>query len=131
MTPAALRRLSVLGGATPPVASATRHPVGGATKTGGAGVSPLTAPEGDSSSRVTATPELLPAPYTQRLQLLPATLGAGEGGGEGGGEGSATLVASGSGAVTAAGDPESGDGMENLTQQVGRGWLVGVGAGGA
>lgn len=115
MTPAALRRLSTLGAAgTPPVASATRQP---AATQGAAFGSLLTAPEGDSS-RVLAAPELLPVPYTQRLQL-PAMLAGTAGEGEASSEGAATTVAPGSGAVTAGADDEAGDGMENLTQQVG------------
>ena len=116
VTPAALRRLSALGvAATPPVASATRHPAGGA---GSAPGSLLLAPEGESS-RVLASPELLPVPYTQRLQLPgapPAVAGEGPEASEEGG--TATVVVSASGAVTFAGDPAVGDGMENLTQQV-------------
>ena len=67
-----------------------------------------------------ASPELLPVPYTQRLQLPGAPPSVGGDGPAGGDEGgSATVVASASGAVTSAGDPATGDGMENLTQQVG------------
>ena len=83
------------------------------------------APEGDASSRVVAAPELLPVPYAQRLQLSAAALGGmgveGDetGGSEGGGGGVPTVVAAASGVVTSAGDPEAGDGMEHLTQQVG------------
>ena len=116
VTPAALRRLSALGvAATPPVASATRLPADGA---GSAPGSLLLAPEG-GSSRVLASPELLPVPYTQRLQLPgapPAVAGEGPEASEEGG--TATVVVSASGAVTFAGDPAVGDGMENLTQQV-------------
>ncbi len=115
MTPAALRRLTTLGAAaTPPVASATRQPASG--QGGGAG-SLLTAPEGDSS-RVLAAPELLPVPYTQRLQL-PAALSGAAGEAEGGSEGAATAAAAGGASVPAGGDDQTGDGMENLTHQVG------------
>ena len=94
---------------TPPVASATRQPAPAA------GSSLLAAPEGESS-RVVAAPELVPVPYTQRLQLPAAPASAAsEGGGEGG-EASAAVGAS--GAAATAGEPEAGDGMENLSQQV-------------
>lgn len=115
MTPAALRRLSALGAAgTPPVASATRRPSSGQ---GAAFGTLLTAPDGESS-RVLAAPELLPVPYTQRLQL-PSGLAGTAGEGQGSGDSAVATV----GVVTGAGvngaDDESGDGMENLTQQVG------------
>lgn len=112
-------RLSALSmGATPPMASATRQPQH--AQHGGSYNLLLSAPEGDAS-RVLAAPELQTVPYAQRLQL-PAAAAGGAGGGEAdkptGGEGtSATVVASASGVVTAAGDPEVGDGMENLAQQ--------------
>ena len=126
--PAALRRLGALEGpaaaaavaaATPPLASATRHPP---VRAAGAppleGSSLLVSPEGDAS-RVAAAPELLPAPYAQRLQLSAAALGGmGVEGDEAGSEGVPTVVAAASGVVTSAGDPEAGDGMEHLTQQV-------------
>ena len=65
-----MRRLGALDmAATPPLACATRH-LGGGGGGGGpgqAGGSLLAAPKGDSS-RVLAAPELLPVPYTHRLQ---------------------------------------------------------------
>ncbi|PSC69420.1 anaphase-promoting complex subunit 1 isoform X2 isoform B [Micractinium conductrix] len=116
-TPAALRRLSAAGAAgTPPLASATRRPqqLGGA---GGGAACLLTAPEGDTSSRVLASPELLPLPYTQRLQLPTAAPGGGDGGDGEGGEGAVAGAAAAGGAAAAAGDPSTGDGMDNLQQQ--------------
>ena len=52
---------------------------------------------------------------------FPAALAGTAGEGEASGEAAATTVAAASGAVTAGGDDEAGDGMENLTQQVGGG----------
>ncbi|KAL4443950.1 hypothetical protein ABPG75_011687 [Micractinium tetrahymenae] len=121
-TPGMLRRLSALNvAATPPLASAMRHPQGGLRQPGGGGGgSLLAAPEGETS-RVVAAPELLPVPYTHRLQLpAPVPAASGEGGEEGGSERQATVVAASSGAVTSAGDPEAGDGMENLAQEAAR-----------
>lgn len=62
-----------------------------------------------------AAPELLPVPYTQRLQLPPAPPSGGEAGEAG--EAGAAAGASGDGSGAAAGEAV-GDGMENLTQQV-------------
>lgn len=114
-----LRRLSALHvAATPPLASASRHPQGSVRQPGsGGGGALLAAPEGETS-RVVAAPELLPVPYTQRLQLPAAAPAASSEGS--GGEGQATMVAA-SGAVTSAGDPEVGDGMESLAKEVGGG----------
>lgn len=120
VTPAALRRLSAMGMAsTPPMASATRQPMGSGMAAGaGTGGSMLTAPEGETSSRVPAMPELLPVPYTQRLHLPAAARAAAPGEGpDADGEGAGAAAASG-GSTAAAGDAEAGDGMENLTQQV-------------
>eukprot|EP00887_Chlorella_sp_A99_P005912 scaffold29.g5912.t1 len=68
-----MRRMGVVPAATPPMASATRALLGPApVAAAGAGQhghgSALVAPEGHSS-RVVAAPELLPPPYTHRLQL--------------------------------------------------------------
>jgi hypothetical protein len=117
VTPAALLRLSALGGAaTPPLAAAIRQQHGGGStpehgRAGGG--SPLAAPEGESS-RVLASPELLPVPYTQRLELV---VDAPCGAGEASDKGAATVVAPTTGAVTSVGDPATGDGMENLSQR--------------
>ncbi|KAI3425098.1 hypothetical protein D9Q98_008476 [Chlorella vulgaris] len=117
VTPAALLRLSALGSAaTPPLAAAIRQQHGGGStpehgRAGGG--SPLAAPEGESS-RVLAFPELLPVPYTQRLELV---VDAPCGAGEASDKGAATVVAPTTGAVTSVGDPATGDGMENLSQR--------------
>lgn len=115
-TPGMLRGLSVLNvAATPPLASATQQPLGGLRQPGsGGGGQLLAAPDGEAS-RVVAAPELLPAPYTQRLLRPPLAPPAGGTAGE---EGQATLVAASSGNVTSAGEPEAGDGMEGLAQEV-------------
>lgn len=103
--------------ATPPLASATRNSQCVADMSQGGCGSLLEAPKGESS-RVLKAPELLPVPYTQRLELPVAAPGRGGDAWEADGDGAPTVVASSRGAVKSAGNPAAGDGMENLKQQV-------------
>ena len=99
------------------MASVARQLAGSAAEAGQGGGSLLAAPEGEGS-RVVAAPELLPAPYTQRLLAAAAPAGPSSEGAKEEGEGPTEAASPSSGAAAAAGGPEAGDGMENLTHQV-------------
>ena len=96
---------------TPPVASASRAPPGSGGGVGGPHGAALEAPTG-GTSRVAALPELLPPPYTHRLQL-----GAEVAGAEGQAEEGQPSAPGGQGGSSAG---RVDDGMEHLSQQAAR-----------